>query len=232
MSDSSLSSDKKRQRIFVDRLIEYFAHYGRSYSWRSRHDPYAILVAEMMLQRTKSDQVVSVYQKFLKRFPDPQTLASAPKRDVQKLLEPLGLRWRATMITKMGSSLVRNFDGEIPHSREELLTLPGVGAYAADAVLCYAYGEKVVPVDSNVCRVLRRIFNLHSKGEARRNRIFLGKVAELPVPKRLAKEFNWGLIDFGAAICTPRTPSCPLCPLNKICLYPNKTEVWKYDYSK
>lgn len=112
----------------------------------------------------------------------------------------------------------------IPDDRAELLTLPGVGAYVADAILCYAYGRKTVPVDSNVCRVLGRMFGLRTKREARRSRVFVDKAASLPITERNAREVNWGLIDFAALVCRPRRPVCTSCPISDVCLYPDKTK--------
>jgi len=220
----SSSEPIRKEKIFVDRIIGWFQDHGRDYPWRRSREPYRILMAEVMLQRTKSDQVAPLYEKFLWKFPDPASLASAPPEEIQNFLEPLGLKWRARKVVDLGTALVKNFGGVVPGTREELITLPGVGEYAADAVLCYSHGKDLVPVDANVCRVLGRVFGLVARGEARRSAVYVQKAKDLPVSKGTTREFNWGLIDFAATICTPRRPMCPACPVNDICIYPNKTK--------
>lgn len=209
------------EREAVSRLLEWFRVHGRDFPWRRTRDPYAVLVAEKMLQRTRSEQVAPVYTRFLERYPDPATLAGAPPEEVEELLEPLGLRWRAKKIWELARAAVQLFGGRIPADRRALLALPGVGEYAASAVLCFAYGEDVPVIDSNVVRVVTRLYGLRPRGEARRNRTLIEAVNRLhaAVPPGKSREYNWALLDLGATVCLPRNPKCTLCSLRPLCAY-------------
>lgn len=214
-------------RMIQEGLLSWFKKNGRDYPWRRTKDPYEILIAEIMLQRTKADQVLPVYGKFIERFPDPASLSRADPDTVRAYFLRLGLIWRADLIIKLATELTERFEGKIPPSREKLLSLPSVGDYMADAVLSFAYGKDVAVVDSNVCRVLRRIFGLRPRGEARRDKRFR-ILAQSLVPTGKSREFNWAIIDFASVICTPKRPKCEKCPLKSVCLYaseyPNAAE--------
>lgn len=211
----------------VRRLLNWFNTHGREYPWRKSRDPYEVLIAEMMLQRTKSDQVARLYRRFLEQYPDPHSLARAAVEDVETLLLPLGLKWRGRKMWELGGEVVKLFNGVVPDEKEKLLTLPGVGEYAANAVLCFAYRRDVPVIDANVCRVIGRLFNLRPKGEARRDRRFIEKAYSLHkcVPSGRSGEYNWALLDFAAGVCRPGKPLCTMCPLNDLCLYPEKKSV-------
>ena len=213
-------SGNKRE-VIVSRLLEWFEDHGRVYPWRQDTDPYRVLMAEIMLQRTKADQVLPVYRSFLKKFPNPESIVNAASEEVERFFSMLGLKWRAEKVRKLAEALVLKYRGDIPDTRKELLSLPGVGEYVADAVLCFAYGRNVAVVDANVCRVIRRVFGLKARGEARRDPRFR-RVADWLLPRNRAKEFNWAMIDFAAMVCTPRKPKCDGCPLSDICMYASK----------
>jgi A/G-specific adenine glycosylase len=200
-----------KERI-ADLLMDWYRKNAREYPWRKNRTPYRILIAEIMLQRTKADQVAPVYLSFLKEFPDPERLRQASKEEIMKYFSKLGLIRRAGLVELLGKELLARFEGKIPRNREDLMSLPSVGEYMADAVLCFAFDEDVAVVDSNVCRIIGRIFDLKAKGEARRDAQFRQAVNGV-LPSGKAKEFNWAIIDLGALICTPRNPSCNLCPL-------------------
>lgn len=207
-----------KRNAVVSELLEWFRKHGRIYPWRRDTDSYRILIAEIMLQRTKADQVLGVYESFIREFPDPSSLAMAETEKIENAFARLGLRWRAGKIKRLAHALVSRYNGRIPDERKELLSLPGVGEYIADAVLCFAYGRDVAVVDANVCRIMERLAGLRPKGEARRDPDFRRAVQEL-VPKGMAREFNWALIDLAAMICTPKKPKCPECPLKEVCMY-------------
>ena len=204
------------ERRIADLLIDWYGNNGREYPWRKNRAPYKILIAEIMLQRTKADQVAPVYLSFLKEFPDSERLSQASKEEIAGYFSKLGLIRRAGLIESLGKELLARFGGKVPKSREELMSLPSVGEYMTDAVLCFAFGEDVAVVDSNVCRIIGRIFDLKAKGEARRDPQFRQAVNKL-LPSGKAKQFNWAIIDLGASICTPRKPSCNECPVSSIC---------------
>ena len=207
------------------RLLNWRTKNQRVYPWRQTADPYRVLIAEIMLQRTKSDQVAGLYSRFLHKYPNPSALVRADVRDVEEFLLPLGLKWRARKIWQLGKAITETFSGAVPTEREELLALPGVGDYVAAAVLCFAYGRDVPIIDANVSRVVGRLFNIETSGEARRDKKLIEKahLVHRHVPSGKSKEFNWALLDFSATRCMQTNPSCPICPLNAICQYQAKT---------
>lgn len=206
------------KKTLTELLLEWFRENGRSYVWRRKEDPYEILVAEIMLQRTRANQVEPVYLDFIRKFPNAQELNRATEEKIGEYFGRLGLLWRAKLIKRLARELVSRFGGKIPKSRDLLLSLPAVGEYMADAVLCFAYGKDVAVVDANVCRVIERVFGIVAKGEARRDRRFRSLAQEM-VPSGRANEFNWAMIDFAALVCTPRNPKHDVCPINKFCDY-------------
>jgi A/G-specific adenine glycosylase len=210
--------------LLVDQLLAWWEKNGRRYPWRegwARTDPYYILVAETMLQRTRADQVAQVYGDFLKEFPTLSSLASAVPEDVEKYFRRLGITYRSARLIETARHIIEKGGGRIPHSREELLRIPGVGEYIADALLAFAFGEHVLAIDANVARIITRYFGLEVRKEARRDprvRRELKAVLEA-VPRGRAAEFNWALIDLAASVCVPRRPRCAGCPIRGGCTY-------------
>lgn len=203
--------------VFSSLLLKwYFEENKRTFPWRKSHDPYQILIAEIMLQRTKAEQVAPIFLSFIKKFPSPHELSEASISEIKMFFSKLGLIWRAEKVKHLGEALVQNYNGRIPEQRNQLMLLPGVGEYVADAVLCFAFNKNVAIIDSNVCRVLRRVFNLKTRSEARRDRLYR-ETATCLIPDGKCKEFNWALIDHASSICTPKNPKCIKCPLRTIC---------------
>jgi len=201
-----------------DLLLDWYYKNGRVYPWRKDRSPYKTLIAEIMLQRTRAEQVIPVYLLFLKEFPDATALNQAPEDKIRKYFSKLGLIKRARLVKQLAAELTVRFSGKVPHTKKELLSLPSVGEYIADAVLAFSFGRDVGVIDSNVCRILGRVFGLRAKGEARRDkqfREFLDKI----VPTGKAADFNYAMIDLGALVCTPKHPSCVICPLVEVCLF-------------
>jgi len=206
------------KKTFVNLLLRWYRGNGRDFVWRRKSDPYQILIAEIMLQRTKASQVEPVYIDLLKKFPNPQKLNQASEKEIGEYFGRLGLLWRTVLVKRLARELADRFEGEVPDNRKRLLSLPAVGEYMADAVLSFAYGKDIAVVDANVCRIIARVFGIRSRSEARRDRKFR-KMAQELLPLGRAKEFNWAMIDFAALICTPRNPKCGTCPMNESCFY-------------
>lgn len=163
----------------------------------------------MLLQRTRAEQVIAVYNRFKERFPSPSSLAAADIREIESLISPLGLKWRARFLSALGNRLME-VNGEIPSDVPSLVAIPGVGPYAAAAFLSLHCGKRVPIVDSNVVRFYGRFFGFDTGPETRREKALL-QLAELITPKRTFKQFNYALIDFTRAICKPK-------PQHEICL--------------
>jgi A/G-specific adenine glycosylase len=197
-------------------LLKWYEKNGRRFPWREKRDPYQILIAEIMLQRTRADQVAPVYLDFVRELPTIEDLKTASVGQVRRYFVRLGLLWRAKRVKQMADDIIQRFNGKIPQNRDQLLSIPSVGDYMADAVLAFAYGKDVAVVDSNVCRVVGRVFGLDWKKEARRKLVFREIPGKL-LPKGKAREFNWAIIDLGSVLCSPNNPLCWKCPLNRIC---------------
>jgi len=201
-------------------LLRWFAREKRSYPWRNEKDPYKKLIAEVMLQRTRANQVLPVYKSFIKKFPDIDSLHMAQKNEIDKFISKLGLMWRTKLIMDLASTVKIKLKGKIPTIRDELLELPGVGDYIADAMLVFAFAKKRTVIDGNVVRLVSRFFGIEKRGEMRRNKKFIDFCQQLSsdLEKKNIKNFNYGLIDFGAFVCKPH-PLCEVCPLSTKCQY-------------
>jgi A/G-specific adenine glycosylase len=215
---SLLIPSRKEIAIFRRRIISWYKKNGRFYPWRKEKDPFKVLVAEMMLRRTKADQVVPVYEKFCREFPDVDTLARAKQEAVEKILHPLGLKWRVPAFIMMAREVVEKYHSRIPDNREELISLPGVGDYVAGAVLSIAYGKNEWLVDSNIVRIFKRYFGIKTSKEGRRDKHVI-EMAKIYVSGKDPGRATMGILDITALICKPRKPECEKCPLRIHCHY-------------
>jgi len=216
---SALATQRKND-LFATKLLEWWPRNRRKFSWRRRPTPYRILIAEQLLRKTSAKQVDAVYEGFLKRFGNPRDLAQANVRDIERAIRPLGIeRRRAVTLHKFGLAVRQKFQGKIPLSRESLLTLPGVGEYATDAVRSLVVGDKVPMVDRNTVRVTSRVFSMDLPSNYRKAirvvRAFMSPLAQ----KYGGADLNLGLLDFAAAVCTARSPRCPICIMRSFCDY-------------
>jgi A/G-specific adenine glycosylase len=170
-----------------------------------------------MLQQTQVETVIPYYHRFLARFPTVRALADAPLQDVLKVWENLGYYGRARHLHAAAKEIANEKGGEIPRTWEELIRLPGVGAYTAGAILSFAFGERVPAVDGNVRRVLCRLFLIQGTLDQIQTQDRIFELAASLVPKKDPGSFNQGLMDLGSAVCRPRNPSCGTCPLRSLC---------------
>jgi A/G-specific adenine glycosylase len=173
----------------------------------------------MMLQKTDSRKVLAVYPSFVRRYGTPCKLAYAPLRDVRNEIRLLGISDRARRLKASARTILENYHGQVPSNRKDLLRLLGVGDYIANAVLCFAYARDVALLDTNVIRVLGRVFSVRSsKPRARTDGKLWGFAARL-VPEGKAIRYNRAVLDFAALVCTARDPRCRECPVNSLCNY-------------
>ena len=209
---------------FRARLLAWGKQNLRDYPWRRTSNPYDIFVAEFLLQKTDADMVVPIYEAFLARYPTLDKLTTATVEDIGKLLQPLGLFFRAQRLFDSAKIIVEEYAGKIPDSETELLKLPGIGKYTARAICSQAFGRSVAVLDTNVARILERFFGI--KGERVKSRCkILWRSAEMVAPDREVGRWNLTLLDFGAIICTARNPNCSQCPLSQQCHWLKKAEV-------
>ncbi len=204
--------------FFRGQILKWFRNNQRYYPWRKTKNPFKILIAEMMLQRTKADQVVPVYKCFFSIFKSPGDVSSASMHTINRILNPLGLKWRRKKFKKASLVLVNEFGGNVPRERHEILNIPGVGDYVAGIVLSIAFNKKEWVVDSNVVRVFRRYFGVNTSKEGRRDRHII-EMARTYAYNRNPGKANLAIIDFASVICSPRNPRCNKCILKSDCCF-------------
>lgn len=218
----SLEPDQRGE--YHRELLAWFATSQRNFPWRSRRDPYAILIAEKLLQQTAATAVVAkVYEDLLAAYPTVGQLGAATEEQLTELLHPLGLTYRAAELRKLAQQLVNQYDSQIPNTLKELLQLPGVGEYCARAVLSFAHNIDIAVVDTNVARLLYRLYALEGPlpaNPARKKRLVV--LADRLVPPGRSREYNLAVLDLCAQVCRPRRPECSECPINKVCSFGNR----------
>lgn len=193
-------------------LLEWYRREARDLPWRRTRDPYAILVAEIMLQQTQVDRVIPKWHAWLESFPTLRALAAAPRAEAIRAWQGLGYNLRAVRLHAIACQTVAEFGGELPRSVKGLLRLQGIGPYTAGAVACFAYEQPVAMVDTNVRRVLSRVLGL-SPSQVER-------VADSVLARSDPWTWNQALMDLGATLCRAREPLCLLCPLLQECAGP------------
>jgi A/G-specific adenine glycosylase len=203
------------------RLLKWFRVSGRQFPWRQTRDPYAILLAEKLLQQTAvRESVVQAYHDLLASYPTPAALAQADLDNIRPMIQPLGLHYRSQELVTLAEAIAERHGGYIPKDLKSLLALPGVGDYTARAILCFALGQDVPVVDTNIARILYRLFGLPGPIPANpaRKQSLIDLAGSL-VPKGEARQLNWAMIDLGALICKVSKPHCGACPLQQLCTY-------------
>jgi A/G-specific adenine glycosylase len=194
-------------------LIQWGRKHNRKFPWRLQHSPFHSLVAEILLQRTKAEQVAPVFEEFIRRFPEPKSLSIATENEILDVIRSLGLSWRGRFLKLLGTELING----IPGNYNDLLKLSGVGPYAAGAYLSLHAGKWSPLIDSNVIRLYGRYFGFRTDGETRRKKP-IKIIASILTPRRAFITFNYALLDFSALICAYK-PACAKCPLRRRCSY-------------
>lgn len=194
-------------------LLAFFDDRRRDLPWRRNADPYKVWVSEIMLQQTRVEAVIPYYERWLGRFPDLQALADAQLDDVLHAWQGLGYYSRARNLHRAARAVRDQLNGDLPTSAASLRNLPGIGAYTAGAIASIAFGEAAPAVDGNVRRVLARLLDVPEPSTAD-----LQAVASTLVPSDRPGDFNQAFMELGATVCTPRSPSCGMCPLRPNCL--------------
>ena len=192
----------------------------KQFPWRQPTKRWYGLIAEILLQRTRAANALDVYEQFIAKFPETSDLARASIEEIEKVIYPLGLRWRAPLLKRLGEELDK-LGGEPPESLEQLIKLPGVGPYAAAAWLGFHGGKRAVIVDANVVRWLCRMVDQRCNAETRRKK-WMVQLAGSLTPERRWDEYNYAVLDFTMEICTTR-PRCSVCPIGpELCIYGRK----------
>lgn len=206
-------------RKFRKQLLMWYQVFGRTLPWRQTYNPYHILLSEVMLQQTQVDRVKDRYTRWLQRFPTLKSLATASTANVLQEWSGLGYNRRALALQSSAKQIVTQFHGKFPETLEELMQLKGVGKYTASAILAFAFRKPVPIVDTNVKRVLGRIFfGYKTLAKCIDTDEPFWELKQKVVPKTVASyDFNQGIMDFGAIVCQARRPKCGICPMQKIC---------------
>ena len=205
------------RRRFRAALLAWYRRHGRDLPWRRTSDPYHILVSEVMLQQTQVDRVLPKYHEWLAKYPTLQALAEAPESEVTRTWYPLGYNIRPRRLQSIARESVARFGGKLPGDEETLRSFKGIGPYTAGAVLSFAFGKRAAILDTNVARVLFRVFVGRGAIKAHRTQRRLWEISRAVLPHRHVFDFNQALMDLGAAVCTARRPKCLICPMAKSC---------------
>lgn len=203
---------------FRQNLVEWFNKEKRDLPWRRTSDPYKIWVSEVMLQQTRVDTVIPYYNRFLKKYPTLQSLAYAPQEELLKMWEGLGYYSRARNLQAGVKEVVEKYDSKVPDNRHDISKLKGVGPYTAGAVLSIAYNKPEHAVDGNVMRVLSRALHIKEDIALPKTRKVFEQAVDMLIDPQRPGDFNQGLMDLGAMICTPTSPKCLLCPVRDYCI--------------
>jgi A/G-specific adenine glycosylase len=205
------------RRRFRQRLLNWYGRHGRDLPWRNTSDPYHILVSEIMLQQTQVDRVLPKYAEWLEKYPSFAALAEAHEADVTATWYPLGYNIRPKRLQSIAREAISRYGGELPSDEETLLSFKGIGAYTAGAIRSFAFRERAAILDTNVARVLFRVFVGKGDPKSHTMKQHLWTVSEAVLPMKQVFDFNQALMDFGAMVCVARKPKCLACPMSKDC---------------
>jgi A/G-specific adenine glycosylase len=210
-------SDRRRARTARAALLRWYDAEKRDLPWRRTRDPYAIWISEAMLQQTRVETVIPYYERFLARFPDVDSLASADQDEVYGEWAGLGYYSRARNLQAAAREIVAQHDGQLPSDIDSLRSLPGIGRYTAGALASIAFDRCEALVDGNVARVLARLLGIREDVKSRPVLDRLWDEAALLVRGERPGDLNQALMELGATICTPRSPGCEACPWQRRC---------------
>lgn len=201
-------------RAFGSALANWFAQHGRDLPWRRTADPYAIWISEMMLQQTQVAAVLDYFRRWMEKFPTVEALAEANEGDVLKSWEGLGYYSRARNLHRAAKVIVEKHGGQIPQSPEVLQALPGIGRYTAGAIAAFGFDLPVPVVDTNVARVLARVFDFREPVDRPAG---LNAIWEIATELAGGRTYTSALMELGALLCTPKKPQCLICPVHSYC---------------
>ena len=205
-------------REISDILIRWYEENKRDLPWRRTSDPYLIWISEIILQQTRVVQGLEYFNRFTERFPDVAALARADEDEVMKYWQGLGYYSRARNLHAAARQIMNDFSGVFPRTREEVLSLKGIGDYTAAAICSFAYRLPYATVDGNVFRVLARLFDIDLPIDGGEGKKYFTALAQSLLDERRPDLFNQAMMEFGALQCVPKSPDCEHCRLNGTCL--------------
>ena len=212
-----------RLALLRGKLTQWGQDNTRKFPWRENPSPYKVIVSEILLQQTFAKKVVPPFEELIGKYPTVQDLAAASPSDVERIIRPLGLFYRAKVLVEASKQVVEEFGGDLPQTKGELLKIKGVGDYVSSAVLCFAFDKKVIPIDTNISRVICRVFGLDYPVKTAGIRNQVKELCEtLAVPLESTKVLSYGVLDLAATVCKFYNPICEVCPLKDSCKYGSK----------
>lgn len=213
---SLLSMNGQTAALFSQNLLRWFDTFKRALPWRATYSPYAVWISEVMLQQTQMERGVAYFERWMRRFPDIESVARASEDEIMKAWEGLGYYSRARNLHAAAAMIVREMGGVFPSDPERIRTLPGIGEYSAGAIASVAFNLPVPAVDANVERIFSRLCDIDTPlKSANAKRFIRDKVMEL-MPEGKARLFNQALMEFGALVCSKK-PDCTRCPVPEFC---------------
>jgi A/G-specific adenine glycosylase len=211
---------------FAPKILNWYREHQRNLPWRETRDPYKVWLSEIILQQTRVAQGMPYYLKFVEAFPTVYDLAEAPEEQVLKLWQGLGYYSRARNLHATAKMVVNDFEGEFPKTYKELKSLKGVGDYTASAIASFCFDVPEPVVDGNVYRVLSRYFGVDIPINSTQGIKYFKELAREVMDAENIRDYNQGIMEFGAVQCAPKKPYCLLCPLQESCvaLHENKVD--------
>ena len=218
-----------RDPFVTKNILKWYDLNKRSLPWRKKVSPqkrqYYTLVSEFMLQQTQVATVIPYFDRFIKNIPDLRSLAKVQNKKLIKLWEGLGYYSRVRNLKKTAQIIIKNFNGKLPNDLENLLSLPGIGNYTANAILAIAFNKPYIPLDGNIERLLKRYLYLKKDKEIQKENL-INKKSIFGISSR-SSDYAQALMELGALICKPKSPLCNKCPISKNCKsYKKKIDIW------
>ena len=199
-------------------ILEWYQVNKRLLPWRNTNEPYLIWLSEIMLQQTRVAQGIPFYLKFVEAFPKVQDLAGASEEMVLKLWQGLGYYSRASNLHATAKIISEKYNGRFPNTYNELLELKGIGDYTASAIASICFGKPEAVVDGNVYRVLARYYGVDLPTNSSEGILHFKELAKKVMDIQNIRDYNQGIMEFGALQCTPKSPECVICPLQQSCV--------------
>ncbi|MCK0161440.1 A/G-specific adenine glycosylase [Allomuricauda sp. F6463D] len=203
---------------FAQKILKWYDQHQRNLPWRETREPYKVWLSEIILQQTRVAQGMPYYIRFVEVFPTVYDLAKAPEKQVLKLWQGLGYYSRARNLHETAKMVVENFDGVFPNTYNQLKSLKGVGDYTASAIASFCFNIPEPVVDGNVYRVLSRFFGVETPINSTQGIKYFKELAREVMDVANIRDYNQGIMEFGAVQCVPKNPSCSLCPLQESCV--------------
>jgi len=207
----------QKEQYFRNKVKQFYLYKGRNFFWRKKKlTPYQFMIIELFLKKTRAETVDKKAYEFVKLYNKNNKILREPTDEIFKQVVIFGLgKQRTKALKEISRYLDKNHNNKLPENIKELENIPFIGIYSSNAILCFGFNKRVPILDVNTSRIISRFFSIKLTSDLRNNRHLQDKAKDI-IPRKGFKEYNWGLLDFGAIICKSR-PLCDICPLNRKC---------------